>query len=363
MYYRLLPQKTLASHSEKCADGRKAPKERVTINACSNASGTIKLPLVLIGMYANPRCFKHIKKEYLPVVYANQTNAWMSASIFSDWFHCHFVPTVTRRLQELGVEPKAVLVLDNCSAHPSEDELVSHNKKIVAKFLPPNVTSLIQPMDQGVLELLKRLYRRKLLEKLVLRNDEGISIKDFAKSINMLQVCNLISKSWSEITPKTLRLSWRKILPDKPSSPEVEPDHETPTSPPDPTVNVDEVRRTFHRLGVDLNETETTEWLESDKHDQGCEHLTDEDIVASVLQHNEQPLNEEQPAEEVAERVSHAEAEYMFDRCILWIQDQEEASMYSIRTLQELSDLAARKKANMLKQKKVSDYFHAIVEK
>ena len=45
LYYKLLPQKTLASSYEKSADGRKRQKERVTINACSNASGTIKLPL------------------------------------------------------------------------------------------------------------------------------------------------------------------------------------------------------------------------------------------------------------------------------------------------------------------------------
>ena len=97
------------------------------------------------------------------------TNAWVDAGIFSNWFHQHFVPTVKRKLQELGVEQKAVLVLDSCSAHPSEDELVSADKEIIAKFLPPNVTSLIQPMDQGVLESIKRRYKRKLLEELVIK--------------------------------------------------------------------------------------------------------------------------------------------------------------------------------------------------
>ncbi len=55
LYYKLLPQKTLASHFEKSADGRKRQKERVTINACSNASGTIKLLLLLIGKSKKPR--------------------------------------------------------------------------------------------------------------------------------------------------------------------------------------------------------------------------------------------------------------------------------------------------------------------
>ena len=38
----LLPEKTLAASFEKSADGRKLSKERITINACTNATGTIK---------------------------------------------------------------------------------------------------------------------------------------------------------------------------------------------------------------------------------------------------------------------------------------------------------------------------------
>jgi len=44
--------------------------------------------------------------------------------------------------------------LDNAPSHPSEEELMKRDIKAI--FLPPNVTSLIQPMDQGVIEWLKR---------------------------------------------------------------------------------------------------------------------------------------------------------------------------------------------------------------
>ena len=55
------------------------------------------------------------------------------------------------RLALLGLPQKAVLVLDNCPAHPNVEDLTSEDGKITALYLPPNVTSLIQPMDQGVL--------------------------------------------------------------------------------------------------------------------------------------------------------------------------------------------------------------------
>ncbi len=68
----MLPEKTLVSSFEKTADGR---KKRVTIYACSNVLGTIKLPFVADREIQNPRCFKSINKDILPVKYTNQKNA------------------------------------------------------------------------------------------------------------------------------------------------------------------------------------------------------------------------------------------------------------------------------------------------
>ena len=101
---------------------------------------------------------KGVKMDLLPVKYSAQKNAWMDTTIFHDWFHHTFVPYVCDKLSSLGLECKAVLVLDNCSAHPNVEELISEDGKISAKYLPPNVTSLIQPMDQGVLNALKLRY-------------------------------------------------------------------------------------------------------------------------------------------------------------------------------------------------------------
>ena len=63
--FRLLPDKTLAACFEKSADGRKLSKERVTINTCSNATGTIKLPLQIIGKARRTRCFKGLKMDLM----------------------------------------------------------------------------------------------------------------------------------------------------------------------------------------------------------------------------------------------------------------------------------------------------------
>ena len=115
----------------------------------------------------------------------------MSSQIFSSWFRDNFVPQVQSKLLEMGQEPKALLILDNCSTHPHESELVSADGRVKAKYLPPpHVTSLIQPMYQGVFESLKRIYCKSLLQDLLL-SDSDIDNVTFLKSINMLVQWNL----------------------------------------------------------------------------------------------------------------------------------------------------------------------------
>ena len=128
--------------------------------------------------------------DLLPVTYTNQCNSWMTADVFHNWFHNDFVPQVKDQLQFLGEEPKAVLILDNCFAHPDPRELVSDDGTIYAKFLPANVTALIQPMDQGVIQSVKK-FKKKLLQRLVIADDLGTSIVDFLKDVNMKVVQHL----------------------------------------------------------------------------------------------------------------------------------------------------------------------------
>ena len=57
---------------------------------------------------------------------------------------------------------KLCFLIDNCSAYPDK-ELISSEGKVITKFLP-NVTSIMQPMDQRVLVSIKNWYHRKILK-------------------------------------------------------------------------------------------------------------------------------------------------------------------------------------------------------
>ena len=132
LFYRMLPAKTMNFKSEKCSGG-KLSKQRITGLAAANAVGD-KLPLLIIGKSTKHRCFKNIKQ--LPCVYKSQKKSWMDSKIFVEW-----VRKLDRRFTT--AERKVALVIDNCPSHP---HVINDLSAIDIIFLPPNTTSILQPM-------------------------------------------------------------------------------------------------------------------------------------------------------------------------------------------------------------------------
>ncbi|GFS84716.1 tigger transposable element-derived protein 1 [Trichonephila clavipes] len=77
--------------------------------------------------------------------------AWMTTAIFIEWFNNCFVPEVEAYMKEKSLDFKVLLIVDNAASHP---ELEHPNVQLV--FLPPNTTSLIQPLDQGIKNIILR---------------------------------------------------------------------------------------------------------------------------------------------------------------------------------------------------------------
>lgn len=127
-------------------------KDRMTVLACSNAAGTYKLKLLMIGKCRKPRCLKNV--HVLPVEYKGNKKAWITQEIFKEWLEQSFIPQVRSHCAEKGLpsNSKVLLVVDNCGAPPPSTVLERDNFKV--RFLPPNCTAVIQPLDQGLLQFL-----------------------------------------------------------------------------------------------------------------------------------------------------------------------------------------------------------------
>ena len=159
LWWRMLPSRSLVSVDERNPKNFKQSKARVTILACANASGSCRLLLTFIHKSSKPRCFKHTNMESLPVHYFTQHKSWMDSKVFLEWFQRKFVAHVKQFCHEIGIECKILLLLDNAPAHPSADKLQSQDRTVTTMFLPANTTSLVQPMDQGIIESVKRRYK------------------------------------------------------------------------------------------------------------------------------------------------------------------------------------------------------------
>ena len=133
----------------------------------------------------------------LPVHYYKQASSWMNAQIFEDWFHKHFVPLVEEHLTSRQLEPKALLLMDNTPCH---HELVSKSGLIKTIRLPPNTTSLIQTMDQTVINALKQSYRKETIRKMVLSSqNENANVEQLVKDIDIKHCIFTVANIWNQM--------------------------------------------------------------------------------------------------------------------------------------------------------------------
>ena len=250
---------------------------------------------------------------------------------------------------------KALLLMDNAPPHPSIQSLQSQDGNIKCLFLPPNTTSLIQPMDQGVLESTKRRYRKELLRKLLLydtttsaEDDPKLTVVEFWKKLNIKDVMFMIAKAWNDIPESTIRASWNKLLVCQGADGSSE---ESPIIP-----ELLHTLESIHGCG-DCDEADVREWITMDSSDQGYQVLNDE-IVRAVTDVNtaddteEVKQHDEGDVEEVA-IPSHGEVLDMLSKCLPWVEQQPERSAAHLFMYKNLIEMAAAKRTSSLQQSKL----------
>jgi hypothetical protein len=95
---------------------------------------------LVTGKYAKLRCFKN-----MPSRYAHNNKAWVTMTIFLD-----VLKEFDARMGSAG--RKVILFIDRCAAHPLNTPFL-RNVKVV--FLTANCTSMLQPLDLGIINCVK----------------------------------------------------------------------------------------------------------------------------------------------------------------------------------------------------------------
>ena len=257
IWWKMPPTRTIKTKTQGQAAGLKLPKSRSTVLFGGNASGDLKLKPLFIHTSENPRSMNKVNKLKLPVHWSANKKAWMTSALFENWFKYHFIPAVKFYCRRKNLDFKILLLVDNCPAHPD----LSHvDPNVRVEFLPPNTTSLIQPMDQGVIATVKALYRKITFSKAHETHD---TLADFFKEFTIMDAVKNLGDAWSQVTAKNMRGVWQPLL----KRPE-----QNDYKPPVEEI-IEDIVKLGNELGIDLESKDIKEGLEFDNKDISNEEL------------------------------------------------------------------------------------------
>uniref|UniRef100_UPI0035901B18 tigger transposable element-derived protein 1-like n=1 Tax=Myxine glutinosa TaxID=7769 RepID=UPI0035901B18 len=210
LFWKKMPNRMFISKEESVAEF-KASKERLSLLLCANAVGTDKLKPVVVGNVKCPSAFNKVSISHLPVLWRYNSKARMVQTLFDDWFLHTFIPHVKEFLHSKNLAEKAVLVVDNATAHCHG--IVEYSKNFKVIFLPAHTTTFLQPMDQGIIENFKRFYTRNIFHRLALAGEQADAVRRLWQNYTLKKAVYDISHAWDEISQSCLNGAWRKLWP------------------------------------------------------------------------------------------------------------------------------------------------------
>jgi hypothetical protein len=186
LFWRALPNRTLAFKSDLVA-GSGSSKKRITFQLCASVDGK-KRRMLIVGNSAKPRCFPSGKAMFDADYTSNET-AWVNCHVVEVWMH-----RLNAAFARRGVH--IALILDNLSAYKKAELNLTH---ITLHYLPPDCTSLIQGLDQGIIWNLKLLYRKSVLK------DRLDKMKKHMKwEFSFYDACVKLANAWKDVSKATI---------------------------------------------------------------------------------------------------------------------------------------------------------------
>ncbi|XP_046538005.1 tigger transposable element-derived protein 1 [Equus quagga] len=211
LFYKDVGKRTYITQMASQAPGFKSSQDYATLLLCANAKGDFKCKPLMVYRAQNPQAVTGKSVNHMPVHWRWNKKAWMT----SDWFHNCFIPEVECYLQGRNLAFKVLLILDDAPVHCCE-ELRNAHPNVEVLFMPPNTTSLIQPLDQGIIKAFKAHYTRELYSKALeaLKANKETTMMDYWKSVTIRNVIDYVGTAWDSIKQATINNCWKSVWPD-----------------------------------------------------------------------------------------------------------------------------------------------------
>ena len=332
LFYSMLPNKTISHRPEK---GHKKIKNRITTIHCTNADGSDKRTLEVIGKSRSPRCFKNFRPE-LYVKYRYNKKAWMTISDFEDWLNSF---NSKMKLQNR----KVLLILDNAPCHKNTKQM----SNVRVEFLPPNVTGLLQPMDAGIIKTFKTHYRRFLVKKAVKDINENRDV-----TITLKDAIYMAKKAWDCISPETIRNCWKHtgLIKECSSNNDLRIEEDVME---DLRITLNEAQ---HQLDVDMTAEEFTE---IDSREPTFQNMDPDEIADFLKQPIHQPETTEDSESEFEEeeKITNKEAQNCIQKLRLYFEQNDKTNKETINMVLDIEKCIEKFAIVNKKQTTLDNYF------
>ena len=90
--------------------------------------------------------------------------------------------------------------MDNCPSHPD-----IHLSNVNITFLPKNTTSKLQPLDAGIIQMVKTNYRKLMMREIRLAMEECDTVTDIAKKVTVLDALVNLFVAWNRIPSESIK--------------------------------------------------------------------------------------------------------------------------------------------------------------
>ena len=198
LYHGSVPNKGICKRARA---GVKEDKQRFTLGFACSLTGEKRPPMVISNAWKH-RCFGGNRSgRDLGYDYYVSRNAWVNKKLFEE-----YLTRWDNELKRKGDE-RVLLFIDNFSGHMIDEKRL---ERLKLEFLPPNLTAFVQPLDAGIIQCFKAIYKRLFLERNIDKIYELNIEADFYK-ITRKEALELIMQAWNSVTAETIVNCWKKV--------------------------------------------------------------------------------------------------------------------------------------------------------
>ena len=78
-------------------------------------------------------------------------------------------------------------------------------------MLSPNATSIVQPLDQGIIHSVKRRYKKKLAERCLVSVENNKDTNTILNQLDIVAATNMVHNAWKETISTIIQNCFHKV--------------------------------------------------------------------------------------------------------------------------------------------------------